>query len=269
MKLWSTLTEPFDNSILLSAQASLIYRLKSRVKVWGWTWLGNINEDDNFAMKCFNKILVVVFTWLEGKYFMLRFMMKRETSNISSISFKDYHINEYNLKCIDQKRRRKMFRSGWLLCWHLTMTGPKVGGNGNGNGNGNDNGNDGNLKYIDQDDCCVDNDWARGWWQIHLVVVLRQADRAWADLYFFLHFFSYFFFHSPPFQQKFCWWSQNREVGEGETEGEWSFGISSENGLDSLFSDHCGSIWKVALRFDAASPDNFFSFFEFQWWQWL
>ena len=71
------------------------------------------------------------------------------------------------------------------------MTGPKVGGNGNGNGNGNDNGNDGignangndngndgNLKYIDQDDCCVDNDWARGWWQIHLVVVLRQADRA-------------------------------------------------------------------------------------------
>ena len=34
----------------------------------------------------------------------------------------------------------------------------------------------------------------------------------------------------------------HREVGEGETEGEWSFGISSENGLDSLFSDHCGSI---------------------------
>ena len=60
-----------------------MYRLKSRVKVSGWTWLGNEDEDNNFDTK--DEMLVVVFTWLEGKYFMLRFMRKRKTSNVSSI----------------------------------------------------------------------------------------------------------------------------------------------------------------------------------------
>ena len=43
-------------------------------------------------------------------------------------------------------------------------------------------GNDYNLKYIDKDDRCVDNDWALGGRQVHLVVIFWQTDRAWTDL---------------------------------------------------------------------------------------
>ena len=39
-------------------------------------------------------------------------------------------------------------------------------------------GNDYNLKYIDKDDRCVDNDWALGRRQVHLVVIFWQTDRA-------------------------------------------------------------------------------------------
>ena len=100
MKLWSTLTEPLENSILLSAQASLMYKLRSRVKVSGWTWLSN--DDDRVETE-------TMFT-----------------------------------------------KAGF--------------------------GNDYNLKYIDKDDRCVDNDWALGGRQVHLVVIFWQTDRAWTDL---------------------------------------------------------------------------------------
>ena len=100
MKLWSTLTEPLENSILLSAQASLMYKLRSRVKVSGWTWLSN--DDDRVESE-------TMFT-----------------------------------------------KAGF--------------------------GNDYNLKYIDKDDRCVDNDWALGGRQVHLVVIFWQTDRAWTDL---------------------------------------------------------------------------------------
>ena len=38
--------------------------------------------------------------------------------------------------------------------------------------------NDYDLKYIDKDDRCVDNDWALGGRQVHLVVIFWQTDRA-------------------------------------------------------------------------------------------